>query len=133
MIRLRRRDAARSVNAMPKPEACLRRLLSPVLLGLLLAGHAAARPTPSPEAENRLDPIVVEGQRDPLDTIGVHRERLPCIGDCEAAEGEPGGLSRFWRSLVELSIYGPPAQKPEPVQSLGVVNPIKARLDDKQP
>lgn len=38
-----------------------------------------------------------------------------------------------WRGLVRLSIYGPPEEKPEPVRSLEVVNPIKARLDDKQP
>ena len=72
-------------------------------------------------------------ERDPLDVIGVHRERLPCIGECEDEDDEADGLSRFWRGLVRLSIYGPPEEKPEPVRSLEVVNPIKARLDDKQP
>lgn len=133
MTRLRGHRGARSVAGRLGPDPRMRRLLSTVLSGLLLGGGAHAQTAPEPEAENELAPIIVEGQRDPLDKIGVHRERLPCIGECEDDADALTGFQRLLRDLAELSIYGPPDRKPEPVQSLGVVNPIKARLDDKQP
>jgi hypothetical protein len=71
-----------------------------------------------PEAENELGSIIVEVERDPLDAIGVHSERLPCIGECEDAAGDDSGFRRLLRHLAEQSIYVPPEQKPEPVLSL---------------
>ncbi len=123
----------------------MRRLHCCVLLGLLLAGgaaaqtvpdaqtHAQAQAQPQAQAENELEPIIVEAQRDPLDVIGRHRDQLPCIGACPDESDEETAFQRFLRGLEQLSIYGRPDQKPEPVQALGVVNPIKSRLDDKQP
>ncbi|MFC4253489.1 hypothetical protein [Sinimarinibacterium flocculans] len=111
----------------------MRRLRCSACLWLLLTVGAHAQPAQEAPEQTELEPIIVEAERDPLDVIGVHRERLPCIGECEDEDDEADGLSRFWRGLVRLSIYGPPEEKPEPVRSLEVVNPIKARLDDKQP
>jgi hypothetical protein len=134
MRRLRRPDPARSVSVVYSPEPRMLRLLRLALPGLLLAGALHAQPmSAEPAPENELEPIIVEGERDPLDVIGAHRERLPCIGDCEDEADEGSGFQRLLRDLAELSVYGPPEQKPEPVQSLEVINPIKARLDDKQP
>jgi hypothetical protein len=111
-----------------------RMALSLLMLAVLVPGTVAfAQLKPEPVEDVELEPLVVEGKRDPLDVIGVHRDQLPCVGPCEDAAQPETGFQRFLRGLAELSIYGPPEQKPEPVQSLGVVNPIKARLDDKQP
>jgi hypothetical protein len=103
-----------------------------LMLTALVPG-AVAQLKPEPVEDVELEPLVVEGKRDPLDVIGAHRDQLPCVGPCEDAAQPETGFQRFLRGLVELSIYGPPEQKPEPLQSLGVVNPIKVRLDDKQP
>ncbi|MES0873398.1 hypothetical protein [Sinimarinibacterium thermocellulolyticum] len=130
MMPLPARGTALSVTAMSAPIAYLCRALLIALGCVAFARLATAQTVTEPEHE--LDPIIVEGQRDPLDAIGAHRERLPCIGDCEAADAR-SGFGRLLRDLVELSIYGPPERKPEPVHSLEVLNPIKARLHDKQP
>lgn len=119
-----------------QPELFTERLMTGASLLLMLAlltPGTLAQHRPEPVEDVELEPLVVEGQRDPLDIIGAHRDQLPCVGPCEDAADPETGFQRFLRSLVELSIYGPLDQKPEPVQSLGVVNPIKARLDDKQP
>jgi hypothetical protein len=105
-----------------------------LMLAALAPGAAAvAQLKPEPVEDVELEPLVVEGTRDPLDVIGAHRDQLPCVGPCEDATERETGLQRFLRGLAQLSIHGDPAAAPTPEQSLGVLNPIKARLDDKQP
>lgn len=103
-------------------------LLVAALLAVPAAVHAQAG---EPE---QLDPVIVEGQRSELDSMkAVYSNRLPCIGPCEDAEDEEGAVERVLRNIQSLFIAANLPEKPRPQDSLGIVNPTQARLDQKLP
>lgn len=109
--------------------------VTPVLLAAALLGNAtdASAQLEQPQA-TELEPLVVEGERGDMDSIGgLYRNRLPCIGDCEEAEDQATALQRLLRGIETLFIASSMPQKPEPHQARTLVNPIAARLDDKLP
>lgn len=100
-----------------------------VLSATLLAVAAAQEPQLT-----ELEPVVVEGERSEIDSIGgVYRQRLPCVGPCEEAEGEPDAVARVLQGIRALFIASALPEKPTPQDSLGLVNPIQLRLDEKLP
>lgn len=112
------------------PSSITRGVLTAALLGCTVAAHAQTEDADATE----LEPLVVEGERGDLDSIGgVYRNRLPCIGDCEEAEDQATALQRLLRGIETLFIASSLPEKPEPHQARTLVNPIAARLDDKLP
>lgn len=111
------------------PSSIMRGLLTAALVGCALAANAQAD-----SDATELEPLVVEGERSELDSIGgVYRNRLPCIGACEEAEDQATALQRLLRGIETLFIASAMPEKPEPHQARALVNPIAARLDDKLP
>ncbi|MFA5938707.1 MAG: hypothetical protein WC809_05065 [Sinimarinibacterium sp.] len=105
-------------------------LLIAALLTVPSAGFAQAD-TSEPE---QLEPVIVEGQRSELDSMkAVYSNRLPCIGACEDAEDKSTAVERVLRGIQSLFIASNLPDKPRPQDSLGIVNPTKARLDQKLP
>lgn len=104
-----------------------------ILAGLMtIAWLPAAYAQPaSAETEEELEPLIVEAERGPLDG-GGYGSRLPCVGNCED-ETKENAVDRILRGLSTLFITSSIPEQPAPVDSLETVNPIKARLDDKQP
>ena len=112
------------------PSSITRGLLTAALFGCAVTANAQAD---DPDA-TELEPLVVEGERGELDSIGgVYRNRLPCIGDCEESEDQASALQRLLRGIETLFIASSLPDKPEPHEARTLVNPIAARLDDKLP
>lgn len=112
------------------PSSITRGLLTAVLCGCALAANAQTEDADATE----LEPLVVEGERSDIDSIGgVYRNRLPCIGDCDESEDQATALQRLLRGIETLFIASSLPEKPEPHEARTLVNPIAARLDDKLP
>ncbi len=114
--------------------ALLRTSLFPAVLACGI-GLAAAQSDPADPADPvELEPLIVEGERGPLDSRSSrHRRQLPCIGSCEEEADQLSPVARLLRDIESLFIASSLPDKPHPQDSLGVVNPVKARLDDKLP
>ncbi|MFP5306566.1 MAG: hypothetical protein ACLGI7_12165 [Gammaproteobacteria bacterium] len=97
-------------------------------LGAVVQLHAQGEDEPT-----ELPPVVVEGERSELDSIGgIYRRRLPCVGTCEeSARVNP--VERVLEGIQTLFIASSLPEQPQPRDSLGITQPTKARLEDKMP
>lgn len=106
---------------------------------LLIVAVLALPPTLHAQADadepEQLEPVIVEGQRSELDSMkAIYSSRLPCIGDCDDGEGDKAdAVERVLRGIRGLFIASNLPERPRPQDSLGIVNPTQARLDQKLP
>ncbi len=107
-------------------------IAAPLCTGL---ARAAEPETPAAASDaTELEPIIVEGQADPLGTgAGKYRRMLPCVGDCEDREARPAKLEQLLKGVQTLFIASSIPEKPSPEDHLGLTDPVKTRLDDKLP
>lgn len=103
----------------------------PLLLILLAAPVAWSQDDDRPA---ELEPLIVEGQRSELDSrAAIYRDVTPCIGECGDAQDRAGPVERVLRGIRTLFIASSLPERPRPQDSLGIVNPTQARLDQKLP
>ena len=107
---------------------------SSLLVAAMLAASSAALAQSDAGEPEQLEPVIVEGQRSELDSMkAVYSNRLPCIGPCEDAEDKTTAVERVLRGIQGLFIAANLPERPRPQDSLGIVNPTQARLDQKLP
>lgn len=105
-----------------------------LLIAAFLSIPSAAQAQADAGEPEQLEPVIVEGQRSELDSMkAVYSNRLPCIGPCEDAEDKTTAVERVLRGIQSLFIAAHLPERPRPQDSLGIVNPTQARLDQKLP
>ena len=110
-------------------------LLPGLRLSLLLGlGVIAVAPAVASEDPVVLEPLVVEGERGPLDSnAGRYRQRLPCIGDCESGAPEQRLVERVLDDIKRQMSAAQMVQKPRFYEARTIMAPSLHRLDDKRP
>ena len=105
-----------------------------LLIAAFLSAPAAVHAQADAGEPEQLEPVIVEGQRSELDSMkAVYSNRLPCVGPCEDTEDKTTAVERVLRDIQGLFIASNMPERPRPQDSLGIVNPTQARLDQKLP
>lgn len=106
-----------------------------IAMAMATAGSlASATPAPT-EGTEVLPPVIVEGQRTPIDSnAAIYRKRLPCIGSCEESESAPAPLLEQVLARIKENLAAAQMQTPPRIYEVRAVQaPTLHRLDDKLP
>ncbi len=102
----------------------------------LAAGNSVANADLAPsERTEILPPVIVEGQRTPMDSnAAIYRKRLPCIGSCEESEARPAPLLEQVLARIKENLAAAQLTLPARIyETRAVQAPTLHRLDDKLP